>query len=49
MRVFDLHCDTLTTCKRKGWDLENEGSHLRLSDAEGYDAYIQLYAACRAE
>ncbi len=44
MRVFDLHCDTLTTCKRKGWDLENEGSHLRLSDAEGYDAYIQLYA-----
>lgn len=45
MRVFDLHCDTLTLCKRNGWGLDNEGkSMLRLSDAAEFDAYIQLYA-----
>lgn len=44
MRVFDMHCDTLTLCKRKGWSLDNGQNHLRLSDAQDFDAYIQLYA-----
>ncbi|MCI8623999.1 MAG: hypothetical protein HFG26_10105 [Provencibacterium sp.] len=44
MRIFDLHCDTLTCCKKKGWTLENGENHLHLSDAEDFDSYIQLYA-----
>ena len=44
MRVFDLHCDTLTLCKRKGWTLDNGQNHLHLKDAEDFDSYIQLYA-----
>lgn len=44
MRVFDLHCDTLTRCKRKGWSLDGRESDLRLSDAKDFDAYLQLYA-----
>lgn len=44
MRVFDMHCDTLTVCKKKGWDLDNENCQLRLGDADGFDSYVQLYA-----
>lgn len=44
MRVFDLHCDTLTLCKQKGWTLDNGQNHLHLSDAQDFDSYIQLYA-----
>ncbi|MCI8443461.1 MAG: hypothetical protein HFG27_13205 [Provencibacterium sp.] len=44
MRVFDLHCDTLTLCKRKGWTLDNGQNHLHLSDAQDFDSYVQLYA-----
>ena len=44
MQVFDMHCDTLTYCKQKGWSLDNGKNHLHLSDALDFDSYIQLYA-----
>lgn len=44
MRIFDMHCDTLTVCKRKGWGLENPHTAVRLSDALDFDSYVQLYA-----
>lgn len=44
MKIFDMHCDTLTYCKKKGLDLDSELCALRLSDAREFSSYIQLYA-----
>lgn len=44
MRVFDLHCDTLTYQKRRGRSLADPDCQLILEDAKAFDAYIQLFA-----
>lgn len=44
MRVFDMHCDTLTRCKGQGWQLNGGECDLKVADMKEFDCYIQLYA-----
>ncbi|MBE6730528.1 MAG: membrane dipeptidase [Ruminococcaceae bacterium] len=43
MRYFDLHCDTLTACYKKGEDLKNNSQHISFEKCPA-DVYIQCCA-----
>ena len=45
MKLFDLHCDTLTEIKRKGERLNKNSCHIALDDARDvFDSYTQVLA-----
>lgn len=46
MRVFDMHCDTMTLINKKGLDLSNEQTAVSLPKAQlaKAEAYVQCFA-----
>ena len=44
MKVFDLHCDTITECCKKSASLYNNDMHLSLKKMAEYDEYTQVFA-----
>lgn len=44
MRLFDLHCDTLTVCMEQNQALYENSRHLSLLRGQGYDAWAQVFA-----
>ena len=45
MKLFDLHCDTVFECEKRGCRLnDNESLHISLKKAEKYEKYVQVLA-----
>ena len=44
MKVFDLHCDTITECCKKNVSLYDNDMHLSLKRMEKFQKYIQIFA-----
>jgi len=44
MRVFDLHCDTLTECMKKGEPLARAGGHISLERGACLERWGQVFA-----
>jgi len=44
MQVFDLHCDTLTRCMKKGEPLANATGHISLARGGALDRWGQVFA-----
>lgn len=44
MKVFDLHCDTITECCKKNVSLYDNDMHLSLKRMENYEEYTQVFA-----
>ena len=44
MRIFDLHCDTLTKCLKQSEGLQHASGHLSLSRGKAFDAWAQVFA-----
>ena len=44
MRVFDLHCDTITECSNEGINLRKNNLHLDLERASALGDYTQVFA-----
>ncbi len=44
MRFFDLHCDTVTECRKQGKSLFQNDLHLDLSRADAPDKWAQVFA-----
>lgn len=44
MRLFDLHCDTITELCEINGSLSSNGGHISLDRAESYSEYVQDYA-----
>ncbi|NMP36835.1 MAG: hypothetical protein GX051_01725 [Clostridiales bacterium] len=44
MRIFDLHCDTVTECENKAKRLLDNDMHVSLSKASVFDKYCQIFA-----
>ena len=44
MRLFDLHCDTLSVCFDKGETLRHNTAHIDLVRGQQYDAWMQIFA-----
>lgn len=44
MRFLDLHCDTITECREKGYSLSENPLHLDVRSASGLDAWVQVFA-----
>ena len=44
MRVFDLHCDTLTACMKKSEVLRDAAGHVSLERGAAYEAWRQVFA-----
>ncbi|MCL2105492.1 MAG: membrane dipeptidase [Oscillospiraceae bacterium] len=44
MRLFDLHCDTLTECLRKNQHLENYDGHVSLARGRRLQQWMQVFA-----
>ena len=44
MRLFDLHCDTLSVCFDKSETLRHNTCHLDLKRGSSYDAWVQIFA-----
>lgn len=44
MRLFDAHCDTLTTAFASGEELLNNNGHISIENAEYLNQYSQLFA-----
>lgn len=44
MRFLDLHCDTVTECREKGYSLSENPLHLDVRRASGFDAWVQVLA-----
>ena len=45
MRLFDMHCDTISRCLNESLSLKNNKLHVDLAGAEFADTYIQCFAA----
>ena len=44
MRVFDLHCDTVTECLKKGEPLRTHTGHVSLERGGAFEAWAQVFA-----
>lgn len=45
MRLFDLHCDTLTECTTRSLSLEDNGElHISLDRGSGFSPWVQCFA-----
>ena len=44
MRFLDLHCDTITQCREKGFSLSENPMHLDVRRASCFDAWVQVFA-----
>ena len=44
MRFWDLHCDTITECRKNGYSLRENTLHLDLRRGKAFDAWVQTYA-----
>lgn len=44
MKIFDLHCDTITKCYKQKSDLRKNSLHFSLDNVKKYDGYSQLFA-----
>ena len=44
MHVFDLHCDTLTECMKKGEGLAGAGGHVSLARGKALERWGQVFA-----
>lgn len=44
MRLFDLHCDTVTELEKTNEQLASNGGHISLDMAEYLDEYVQTFA-----
>lgn len=44
MRLFDLHCDTVTECRSSGMSLRENTLHLDRERARCFDAWAQVFA-----
>ncbi len=44
MRFLDLHCDTVTECRGKGYALLENPMHLDVRRASCFDAWVQVFA-----
>ncbi len=44
MNFFDLHCDTLTECMKRGKGLRENGMHLSLNRASVFEKWCQVFA-----
>ncbi|MDR2525162.1 MAG: membrane dipeptidase [Oscillospiraceae bacterium] len=44
MRLFDLHCDTVTTCMKTGASLARNGLHWDLTRAAQFERWVQVFA-----
>ena len=44
MRFLDLHCDTITECREKGYSLSDNPLHLDACRASAFDAWVQVFA-----
>lgn len=44
MKLFDLHCDTITECRNKNERLFENGLHISLNRAACFDSWAQLFA-----
>ena len=44
MRYLDLHCDTITQCRTKGFSLSGNPLHLDAQRASVFDAWVQVFA-----
>lgn len=44
MKIFDLHCDTITECYKQQAELKENSFHLSLEKVKSYDEYTQLFA-----
>ena len=44
MQFWDLHCDTITECKKHGYSLMDNPLHLDLKRGSIFDAWVQTYA-----
>ena len=44
MRFLDLHCDTVTECRDKGYALSDNPLHLDVRRASAFDAWVQVFA-----
>lgn len=44
MRFLDLHCDTITECRNKGYSLRDNPLHLDVRRAGCFDAWVQVFA-----
>lgn len=45
MRLFDLHCDTLSVCEQMGCSLLDAPKHLNIARGLKSEAYFQVFAA----
>ena len=43
LRLFDLHCDTLYECNKRGCNLDNKSLHIHLDAAQGFESYTQCF------
>lgn len=44
MKVFDLHCDTITECYKNNLPLYKNDLHFSLENTKGYESYTQVFA-----
>ena len=44
MRLFDLHCDTLTSCRRQGLPLAGNGKMVDLEEGVRFSRWVQFFA-----
>jgi len=44
MRIFDLHCDTLTACMQKGEPLARASGHVSLERGKAFERWGQVFA-----
>lgn len=44
MKVFDLHCDTITVLCEKKEELVNRTRHISLDKMDGFERYVQCFA-----
>ncbi len=44
MRFFDLHCDTIGECCKKGYSLNENNLNVSISKAKHLDEYVQVFA-----
>lgn len=44
MKLFDLHCDTITVCSNEGKSLFDSDNHISLKKASEIERWIQLFA-----
>ena len=44
MRIFDLHCDTITECCKKDLSLYKNDLHFSLEKTSEYESYTQVFA-----